>query len=516
MKGVSTKATTTPTGLISSTTSHKTGGPPPKRPRNATLPLPLTPSSRPRAPALPPTAGRSTPPPRKPASPASPVPTPHPAPPRLNAEEGPKRPGAHVTAHHHEDEYEEAEAEEQEEEREAEGDREREAGGRGSGDDSEKGRGNQGGDGDGDGDGEGAGRGIITTAAGGVSVPGVVTAALAAHGIHDPPPLVVATFESTLSGKDLLCHALPGKISKCLSFVVPLVSRLLRNPVTGPAVICLTANTQLSQMNAEIFSECGGGAVGVWNVDSAEASPILSTCNIIVGTPLNFNKQLENNTLSVTPKMTTFILDEVDKMLQYARLVDSIFARLTQQAPRDSLQTIIMATSQPPWLENVTAKYLKQGHNVVSEKDVELSQQETKNSSGNEKAFEKLGLAPENISYLTSLGYSKPAALQELTYEHIKSGRDVFCHSYPSLGKTISFVVPVVELCARVVGMDDGQKHSKKVRGGDPIVLCICATVKACIEIAKQFKGCSSFHGSKKAGIVGVKNIDSPSEEKSK
>jgi ATP-dependent RNA helicase DeaD len=67
-------------------------------------------------------------------------------------------------------------------------------------------------------------------------------------------------------------------------------------------------------------------------------------------------------------------------------------------------------------------------------------------SSAANKAFEELGLGPELLHTLTSLGYEEPTPIQASAIPHLLEGRDLLGLAATGTGKTAAFALPLLQL----------------------------------------------------------------------
>src|SRR5512137_1122588 len=61
-------------------------------------------------------------------------------------------------------------------------------------------------------------------------------------------------------------------------------------------------------------------------------------------------------------------------------------------------------------------------------------------------SFEELGLSPEILSAVKSLGFEKPFPIQEAIIPLLWSGTDVIGQAHTGTGKTAAFGLPILEI----------------------------------------------------------------------
>ena len=67
-------------------------------------------------------------------------------------------------------------------------------------------------------------------------------------------------------------------------------------------------------------------------------------------------------------------------------------------------------------------------------------------SSAANQAFAELGLGPELLRTLTSLGYEEPTPIQREAIPHLLEGRDLLGLAATGTGKTAAFALPLLQL----------------------------------------------------------------------
>ena len=84
--------------------------------------------------------------------------------------------------------------------------------------------------------------------------------------------------------------------------------------------------------------------------------------------------------------------------------------------------------------------------------------------------FASLGLSPEIVASVTTLGYEEPTPVQRETIPVMLSGRDLLAQAATGTGKTAAFALPMLQRIAESgvrPGSDQGQTRVRP--GSDPL-----------------------------------------------
>ena len=99
--------------------------------------------------------------------------------------------------------------------------------------------------------------------------------------------------------------------------------------------------------------------------------------------------------------------------------------------------------------------------------------------------FAELGLSPQLVSSLSTLGFEEPTPIQEAAIPAILKGSDVLGQAATGTGKTAAFALPLIERWA--LGHEPGE----------PVILVLTPTRELCLQVSE------SFHSyGRDAGIV--------------
>ena len=91
-----------------------------------------------------------------------------------------------------------------------------------------------------------------------------------------------------------------------------------------------------------------------------------------------------------------------------------------------------------------------------------------------EITFNDLGLLPQVVKALNSIGYEKPSPIQAATIPHVLGGHDVVGMAQTGTGKTAAFALPVLSK------IDVKKKHTQ--------ALVLCPTRELAIQVAEAFQ----------------------------
>ena len=94
-------------------------------------------------------------------------------------------------------------------------------------------------------------------------------------------------------------------------------------------------------------------------------------------------------------------------------------------------------------------------------------------------AFDQLGLSPELLQAIASLGYEQPAPVQAAAIPLILAGKDIMGQSQTGSGKTAAFALPAIEACV----------PSQRVVQ----TLVLCPTRELAVQVAEEFHKLSAF-----------------------
>ncbi|MGW0231304.1 DEAD/DEAH box helicase [Actinopolymorpha singaporensis] len=99
----------------------------------------------------------------------------------------------------------------------------------------------------------------------------------------------------------------------------------------------------------------------------------------------------------------------------------------------------------------------------------------TAHESDNPTSFADLGLRPELLHELSTLGYEEPTPIQLTAIPPMLAGRDVLGQAATGTGKTAAFALPILQQ------MPDGD------RGADPTALVLVPTRELAVQVSEAF-----------------------------
>ena len=182
-------------------------------------------------------------------------------------------------------------------------------------------------------------------------LPDEVVARLAEDGITSPTPVQQQSFGPILDGRDILGQSMTGS-GKTLAFALPIAVRLAANAASDrsrPRVLILTPTRELAQQVTSVFQKSlaplrlrtmviiGGASY------YRQQAQLEKGVDIVVGTPGRVVDLIKRSSLDMSG-METFVLDEVDQMLDFGFADDLTEIR---KAFTSKMQTAIRLTNSP-------------------------------------------------------------------------------------------------------------------------------------------------------------------------
>ena len=143
--------------------------------------------------------------------------------------------------------------------------------------------------------------------------------AIEALNFNEPTPIQTQAIPHALSGRDVLASAQTGT-GKTLAFVLPMLQRMLNNPIPGVTGLVLLPTRELAAQVASVVKEVGRFAnirsvllVGGESFHS-QLQGLKSGASLVIATPGRLIDHLERRTISLS-RVHTLVLDEADRML---------------------------------------------------------------------------------------------------------------------------------------------------------------------------------------------------------
>ena len=112
-------------------------------------------------------------------------------------------------------------------------------------------------------------------------------------------------------------------------------------------------------------------------------------------------------------------------------------------------------------------------------------------------------VSKENVEQLEKRGIKTFFPIQSATYDYIYDGKDIVGRAQTGSGKTLSFVLPVVEK----IMAENPSSAAWRVRGRYPKVLCIAPTRELARQNAEEFERCTAHTGMKTVLVYGGTQI---------
>jgi len=170
--------------------------------------------------------------------------------------------------------------------------------------------------------------------------------AIEALNFHEPTPIQKEAIPHALAGRDVLASAQTGT-GKTLAFVLPMLQRMLQNPIPGVTGLVLLPTRELAAQVATVVKEVGRFT----NVRSVllvggesfhlQLQGLKAGASLVIATPGRLLDHLERRTISLS-RVHTLVLDEADRML------DMGFApalhRILNYVPKDRQTMLFSAT----------------------------------------------------------------------------------------------------------------------------------------------------------------------------
>jgi superfamily II DNA/RNA helicase len=195
---------------------------------------------------------------------------------------------------------------------------------------------------------------------------------LKAEGIEQLTPVQAAVIPPALSLEDLLVQAPTGS-GKTLAFVLPVLKKLEKHSVGSPRALVLCPTRELASQVAKVFTTYGknlgirvtlvsGGAS-----EQRQTSRLGEGSDVVVGTPGRVTDLSERKILKLD-KLTTFVLDEVDQMLDVGFQED--LTLIMKLIPKDR-QTLFFSATMDARSKSLAETMLRNPKNIqLQKKDV--------------------------------------------------------------------------------------------------------------------------------------------------
>lgn len=191
---------------------------------------------------------------------------------------------------------------------------------------------------------------------------------LKARGVESLFPVQQASFRPMYKGKDMITQARTGT-GKTLSFVLPLVSRMLKDGVPQErgrlaTVLVMAPTRELAvQINDDFKSvvdanrfkvSCFYGGTSYFN----QETEIRRGIDVLVGTPGRLMDLAEKGTL-LLHKVRHVVIDEADRMLEigFKDHMDKILGYCFEQEKKP--QFCLFSATMPSWVQQIAMKHME-------------------------------------------------------------------------------------------------------------------------------------------------------------
>ncbi|KAF0689135.1 Aste57867_19407 [Aphanomyces stellatus] len=184
---------------------------------------------------------------------------------------------------------------------------------------------------------------------------------LARVGITHLFPVQVESFQTMMEGNDIMGRSKTGS-GKTLAFALPIVERLLANPVRvrkAPRAVAMLPTRELAQQVADEFRRIAPQlrtslVVGGVSYTGQEAE-LRRGIDILVGTPGRVVDMMDKGVLDLS-SIEVSVLDEADMMLKFGfqEEVETILGAMPE-----TKQCVMWSATTPKWVHTIARKYLK-------------------------------------------------------------------------------------------------------------------------------------------------------------
>ena len=115
------------------------------------------------------------------------------------------------------------------------------------------------------------------------------------------------------------------------------------------------------------------------------------------------------------------------------------------------------------------------------------------------KTFTEISLSARLQSNLARNGFTEPTPIQALSIEPALAGRDLIATAQTGTGKTLAFVLPMIELLLR----DRAEPNAAQSRARGPRVIVLSPTRELALQIHEAFTKLADGTGIRAAAVVG-------------
>jgi len=193
-----------------------------------------------------------------------------------------------------------------------------------------------------------------------------ITRNLEKMGFERPSAIQDQSIHFIMEGSDLLGLANTGT-GKTAAFLLPIINKLIENPMQG-SVLIIAPTRELAMQIDEEFRKFANGmklfstvVVGGANI-GRQIGRLKRNPHVIVGTPGRLGDLIKRRLIKLDT-VNTFVLDEVDRMLDMG-FVDEI-KRLAAMLPTER-QTLAFSATMTPAVKTILDELLKPTYETIS------------------------------------------------------------------------------------------------------------------------------------------------------
>jgi len=192
-----------------------------------------------------------------------------------------------------------------------------------------------------------------------------LTAVLTELGFERPTPIQSQSLPHLLSGKDLIGQSQTGS-GKTAAFALPILNKIDLSKNLQALILCPTRELA-TQVVSEV-RKLGRKIEGLKTLSLVGGQPVREQAeslskgvHIVVGTPGRILDLIERNVIDLS-SITTFVLDEADKMLELG--FETELKALIKHLPQKR-QTVLFSATFPESIELLSRSYQKNPLKVV-------------------------------------------------------------------------------------------------------------------------------------------------------
>jgi ATP-dependent RNA helicase RhlE len=186
-----------------------------------------------------------------------------------------------------------------------------------------------------------------------------INASVQRAGFKNPTPIQLSAIPPAMAGHDLIATAQTGT-GKTAAFVLPILQKLLSDPLQGTRVLIITPTRELAEQIHQTINQLSYGtkirsAAIYGGVGAGPQIEALKTgVEIIVACPGRLLDHIQNQQVKLD-KVEILVLDEADRMLDMGFLPD--IKRILRRLPKKR-QTLLYSATFPKEIESLARQTL--------------------------------------------------------------------------------------------------------------------------------------------------------------